>query len=600
MRKGTRRRTLRASLRKIREFWYRVAYNGRGLSWTEPLAVQDGTLPTTDTAIRWISSVRVGGLSKHSLLVHPPARVSFRCKVPRRGLFQTFVAVTSEGRNCNYGTTEFAVEIAIPDACPAVVYRRCVCLPHDLQQANWKKINVRLGRFVDREIELRLAAMASHNGSKDYVWSVWGEPTLLVRKPLREIWIDLKQFFAAYSLVGSIVESVKLLTGQVVRSRAHAVTLPVQVRSPANFEMGNDKVRAEIKRESVALSDDYRKVTVAIYASSRGNYFFREIGSLLVAGFRELGCSVDLRNEKDGFVDDVNWHIVVAPHEFFYLGHGIRLGHGPLPSNLILLNTEQPSTKWFSKAYRFFSSAPAIWDMNHLACKLIRSRGFPASYLPLGYVPDFEPFREVKELPRHDATRSLGTEVLQRSFLNAPISQRPIDVLFIGYLSPRRAEFFARAEYELSKYRCYFHFSHGTTPVVSGENTHMNTMTAIGLAQRAKIVLNIHHGEDKYFEWHRVVMHGLWQKALVVSEAADVAPPFEAGRDFVATGLDDITEQIAFYLSSVEGQERAQTIADCGYRTLSEKCRLSECLRGLLADLRFDVAAAQPVCQISI
>jgi hypothetical protein len=347
---------------------------------------------------------------------------------------------------------------------------------------------------------------------------------------------------------------------------------------------------AEMKRQCVGLAGDYRRFTGAVYVNSRGNYFFREIGSLLVAGFRELGCRVDLRDEKHGFVDDVDCHIVVAPHEFFYLGHGIRLGHEPLPTNLILLNTEQPSTKWFSKAYRFFSRAHTIWDMNFSACQLIRSRGFPASYLALGYVPDFELFREVKELPRREATKSLAKETLQRSFLNAPLTQRPIDVFFIGYLSPRRTEFFARAEGEFSKYRCYFHFSHGTTPVLSGENTHMNTLTAVGLAQRSKIVLNLHHGEDKYFEWHRVVLHGLWQKALVVSEAAEVAPPFEAGRDFVATCLNDIPERIKFYLSSAEGRQQAQTIADCGYRTLSEKCRLSEYLRPLLADLRLEAA----------
>jgi hypothetical protein len=63
-------------------------------------------------------------------------------------------------------------------------------------------------------------------------------------------------------------------------------------------------------------------------------------------------------------------------------------------------------------------------------------------------------------------------------------------------------------------------------------------------------------------------------KALVVSELADDAPPFEAERGFAAAWLENIPQQIDFYLSCAEGRHQAQTIADCGYRTLTQKCRL--------------------------
>jgi hypothetical protein len=84
---------------------------------------------------------------------------------------------------------------------------------------------------------------------------------------------------------------------------------------------------------------------VVVYTSSCGNYFFREVGELLVAGFKEVGCRVELRTEKDGFETDVHCYVVVAPHEFFYLGSRIELQRKRLPGNLILLNTEQPSTR---------------------------------------------------------------------------------------------------------------------------------------------------------------------------------------------------------------------------------------------------------------
>jgi hypothetical protein len=132
---------------------------------------------------------------------------------------------------------------------------------------------------------------------------------------------------------------------------------------------------------------------------------------------------------------------VVAPHEFFYLGRGIELQRKRLPGNLILLNTEQPSTRWFSKAYRLFPSAQAIWDIDYSACQLLTSKGFACFYLAARYVQGFEPCREIKELPRHAGTRSLSTEILHLSSLNTPIAERPIDSLFIGYLSPRRSRF---------------------------------------------------------------------------------------------------------------------------------------------------------------
>ena len=83
-------------------------------------------------------------------------------------------------------------------------------------------------------------------------------------------------------------------------------------------------------------------------------------------------------------------------------------------------------------------------------------------------------------------------------------------------------------------------------------------------------------------------MHGLWQKALVVSELVYDAPPFEAGRDFVAASLENIPHQIAFYLSSTEGRHQAQTVADFGHKTLTEKCRLGDNLRKRLPEVSIE------------
>jgi hypothetical protein len=96
----------------------------------------------------------------------------------------------------------------------------------------------------------------------------------------------------------------------------------------------------------------------------------------------------------------------------------------------------------------------------------------------------------------------------------------------------------------------------------------------VGLAQRSKILLNIHQAEDQYFEWHRIVLLGAWQRAFVVSEICGMAPPFRPGLDFVSAPLEDIPGVLQYYLSSPQGAKEADEIVQHAAATLTEKCRL--------------------------
>jgi len=321
----------------------------------------------------------------------------------------------------------------------------------------------------------------------------------------------------------------------------------------------------------------------ALYVSSLGNYFFAELAALLSAGLKELGFQVDWRDENAGFADDADWHIVAAPHELFYLGAGKLLQDKELPSNLIIINFEQPSTSWFALAQKCFSKAHAIWDINYEVAQFIADSGFACEHLPFGYVPEF--FKEVPELPKHYGTCFLEDRIRNGKYLHEPLRNRPLDVLFIGSLTQRREEFFALAAPVLANYSCYLHVSDPSFPLIPGQNTPMNTATVAGLGQRAKIILNIHQGKDKYFEWQRIVTHGIWQKALVISEPCSPGPPFQPGIDFVEAPLEEIPAKIQYYLSSAQGQEEAQAIATQGFQTLTEKCRLADSLRSLILHL---------------
>jgi len=185
-------------------------------------------------------------------------------------------------------------------------------------------------------------------------------------------------------------------------------------------------------------------------------------------------------------------------------------------------------------------------------------------------------------LPEHYGTSFIEPELRGRSYLHEEFAKRPIDIFFAGYSSSRRQKFFAEAASVLSRYRCYLHFSDGLSPIVPGQNTYMDTQTVVGLAQRSKIVLNVHQGEDQYFEWHRMIMLGVWQRALVVSEICGTAPPFRPGIDFVSAPLDDIPDVLQYYLSPPQGAKEAADIVQRAAATLTEKCRLDVVLSSLI------------------
>ena len=321
-----------------------------------------------------------------------------------------------------------------------------------------------------------------------------------------------------------------------------------------------------------------------LYTSSQGNYFFHEIRDLIGAGLKELGHPVEFRDERAGFAPRGDWHLVIAPHEFFELGAGKQLA-GKAPANLILFNTEQPSSYWLALSVKHFERAAAIWDIDFDSSLRICKRGYACDYLPLGHVSNSAMLQEVAQLPLIEETRSLPDGVRDFSGFKKSFASRPIDLLFLGHGSPRREKYFARHAARLNRHNCFFHKPTIARPMIPGQTTNMNTLVSVGLSQRSKILLNLHHGVDKYFEWHRIALLGIAQRTLVISEPCSIAPPFQANVDYVSAPLDELPERIEYFLGSPAGQAEAQRIIEHGFEKLTTRCRLSDMLRPLVEKL---------------
>jgi GT2 family glycosyltransferase len=329
-----------------------------------------------------------------------------------------------------------------------------------------------------------------------------------------------------------------------------------------------------------------RQKAAALYLSSHGNYFFIEIRNLFAAALADLGWKVELRDENRGYARGVDLHFVVAPHEFYFLGAGEALARRPLPARTVLYNTEQPSSQWYARAASMFPKAAQVWDIDQPSVVTAVKHGANARFIPLGYSAKSELFA-LRAMPRIAVTESLPAAV----FATPPRdwAQRPIDIFFAGTQTPRRDRFFAQAARVLARHKAVLHFADCARPICGTANGDLTSDAAIALAQRSKIVLNVHRDQARYFEWHRMVLHGLGQGALVVSEPVSTGSPLRGGRDFVEAELGKLPELIDGLLSSQTRMREGAAIAAAGRKRLQRRLRLADWIEPALRDL-FTVA----------
>jgi len=231
---------------------------------------------------------------------------------------------------------------------------------------------------------------------------------------------------------------------------------------------------------------------VAIGVSSRGNFFMAEIARVLEDAFRQLGTQVRMFSESDAltlsFTDPV---LIVAPHEFFLLGNGKKLLKALSgASALIMVNTEQPQTRWFGVAETYLKKASAVLDVNFESARHLAAAGYKAFVLPLAYSDYIARTFDGSTLPDHELFGPLG--VGAHAAPPAQYSDRPIDILFVGTASPRRDRFFAGAAHFLASKNCFLYMPDGDTPFAAGESRTIDTAAFVALAKRSKILLNIH------------------------------------------------------------------------------------------------------------
>ena len=270
--------------------------------------------------------------------------------------------------------------------------------------------------------------------------------------------------------------------------------------SPLESSHGVDRSAldwAPLQSESESGSPRLR---IAVYVSRNGNFFHAEMAELLARALEASGAfDVKRKDETEEPATDVDEHIVVAPHEFFQLGHGARFcgkRYRPFRRRCTLFLAEQPGTKHFARCLPFAVEARLVLDLNPASAEALRKLGLPARFFPAGYLECFEPFSRPQPVPKDGAGAGISfAGALDGTPEDAARERRPIDILFMGVLTARRAAFFSEHAAFFASKRCFFSLPAPHTPLQSGVASTLPTVEATALAQRAKILLQQHDDE---------------------------------------------------------------------------------------------------------
>jgi glycosyltransferase involved in cell wall biosynthesis len=269
-----------------------------------------------------------------------------------------------------------------------------------------------------------------------------------------------------------------------------------------------------------------RTKRVELFATAKSNLFILEIGELIAAGFRELGCIAQLRLDQMPAEEPPpdTLQIVVTPHEYYNLFVSEQISRKrarELTRNVVLLCTEQPDTGWFQSNLQWAAYAKAVADINALGVLAYRRRGLRSHHFHLGY-------HEMLAAQRQHA-------------------EREYDITFLGSMTRRREEFLAENAEFFSRHRCHlrlvplgFAKTKITRSYLAGEDRNE-------LLSRTSILLNVHYSEQKYFEWHRMLA-GFANHCCIITETCEGYGALVPGKHFIMVERDDLIPCCEYYL----------------------------------------------------
>jgi hypothetical protein len=333
------------------------------------------------------------------------------------------------------------------------------------------------------------------------------------------------------------------------------------------------------------LPSAWADAAVAVYASSLGTDLSRHVADRIANGFRISGVRAVRLDQNGARPPEVVGDVFVAPHEFFTLGGGRAWRDRPEVARSVMLNIEQPGTPEYFRALTNAGPETTIIDLSPQSAVALHDCGRERSgYLPLGWLSRACGNRAydcglLTSVPRFDTVAGS-----QHEWYGPEVGEwrdRPIDVLFLGTLTPRRSKALGRLASTLSKYPCVIQAPTPTRLPLTGGIGELGRDGPLQHARSAKVLLSLHGDDCPYLRWHRIVVTGIQQGTLVLSEPTWPSPGLEPGRHFLAATLNEIPGVLDRLLRSSEGEELAAMAGKFAAAELPQRFDLGAELRAL-------------------
>ncbi len=344
----------------------------------------------------------------------------------------------------------------------------------------------------------------------------------------------------------------------------------------ANKKITQDRLQPATSGVSILESKSVSTKRVNLFATSKSNLFILEIGRLIAAGFRELGCDSQLlldqppaRNPEPDTLQ-----VVVTPHEYYnlYLTEKVSAEEArELTKNVVLFCTEQPETGWFHNNLPWAEKARAVADLNSLGVAAYQARGIKSYHFRLGH-------HEMLAAPNA-----------------VPHTQRQTAITFLGVMTPRRDKYFAEYAPFFAEHRCHIRFVPLGFAKTKTTRSYLSEKQRNELLSVSRVLLNIHYSERKYFEWHRALV-ALANQCCLITETSEGYGDLVPGKHFVMAEREDLIACCDYYLAH---PKEAEAIAQAGCDFARTEQRQAQACGDFLLDLesgraRSEVADATP------
>jgi hypothetical protein len=277
------------------------------------------------------------------------------------------------------------------------------------------------------------------------------------------------------------------------------------------------------------------------------NWFFFEVVEALRAELHAIGVRTSV--SRDGFPEPTEdlVYAVVPPHEYVAVEGEAALPDPEVLARTIYVCAEQPDSVHFDQNVRLARRHPpgALFDINLRAVEIFNQRELRAQHLPLGYTPGWDRFNSAPE--------------------------RSVDVAFLASQTVRRLDHLRLAGSTLARWRCELRISDNSRPNTGPSPTFIVGDRKLSLLARSRVLLNVHQGEEPYFEWLRVI-EAIHCGAAVVSEHSTDYAPLVPGEHFLA-GRPESLPLLVEALLEDDGRRRA--IAQAAYDFLRAELPMS-------------------------